>query len=521
MKRLRQRLRNRFLTQTIPTEAGIKAVEVQSAIDLRRLSEEKKIIEAHLTEAREHLDQVKEPEAVRLAKIVHLCWLIPLFLLTLALAIGSNLWGLEAFTSLTQYKRLLIACGLSVLSLIGGVATGTSLRMHARAPLRKITFGIGLILLTLTILATITLNLVRGWDTLLLEQHPQEALTFGEDLGTSAKPETTESSAYTSLGTLFIFASIIMGIAGELGSAFTADQLLFLLTSVWTISRLRHRVNQLENELIQIATDEETARSYPELLRAQASSQIIEIEDERLAPLAWKIILTIALVALLIAGTLTYARAAESIHTHTIILTDLSDSVDTNGEFTKNLLAVEGFIKRLKDSGHQVIILPINQDSFQTSPLLNETAPPVAGRYKEHILRWQKSVITTWRRVSSKLTPSAKCSDHFGAIARAALEFGESTAAIKYLVIFSDMRAACREGFNFEQPLDNPTALVEQVHKKGLIPRLEGVKVWVLGAHTAKIDEQHWNNLKVFWQEFFKRSGAELLTFSPNRRWQP
>ena len=48
----------------------------------------------------------------------------------------------------------------------------------------------------------------------------------------------------------------------------------------------------------------------------------------------------------------------------------------------------------------------------------------------------------------------------------------------------------------------------------------EGViEVWVLGVHTAGIDEGHWNQLRAIWSEYFRRGGATLKAFSPNRRW--
>ena len=75
-------------------------------------------------------------------------------------------------------------------------------------------------------------------------------------------------------------------------------------------------------------------------------------------------------------------------------------------------------------------------------------------------------------------------------------------------------------GFNFERrPLGEPVQIVAQIQRAAPIPKLEGVEVWVLGVHTAGIDEGHWNQLRAIWCEYFRQAGATVRLFSPNRRW--
>ena len=169
---------------------------------------------------------------------------------TLVLAFGSNLWGLEAFTGINQVNRFLFACFLPFLSLIGGVAIGTGLRMPPGEPFRKIKFGVGFCILVLAIFGTIMLNFVRGLDAAWIEESLQSSVELSEDLDANPDPLTDSPSRQTKLAPFFTIASISMGVAGELGSAFAFDQFLILLTAVWTGARLQRKIRRLEADLI-------------------------------------------------------------------------------------------------------------------------------------------------------------------------------------------------------------------------------------------------------------------------------
>lgn len=497
---------------------------VQATIALRRLEEEQKVTESRLGEAREQLALIHESEASRLAKGIYLSWLIPLFVATIILTIGASFWGLEAFPILTAGKRMIIAASLAVLSLIGGTATGIALRLPPEAPLRRVTFGVGFCLLTLAILATLTISVVRGLDTTWLIESAQANSTLDLD---QSHGGFAVSAAHRFLNALVVLAFIIAGVAGEVGAAYAADQLLVLLVPVWTITRLRRSVYRLEDTLAYVVATQEQLR-HEVALGQQRDVPLLEAQTgaarsqdyDSLAALAWKIVLTILLLAGLLLGVLTYAGAAETVTSQTVALVDLSTSVGgAQGEFERNLAAVEGLMRRLRDSNHQLSVLAITKDSFQAPALLASIGPAITGRYGEYIGEWHRTLLTHWQQVRAHLTPTAVCSDHFGALARAALEFAERPVNQKRLIIFSDMRQACR-GFNFEQPLKDPLGVLAQVQHQGFISRLDGVQVWALGVDTAGIDEAHWASLKTFWQEYFRQAGAQLVAFSPHRTWQ-
>lgn len=163
------------------------------------------------------------------------------------------------------------------------------------------------------------------------------------------------------------------------------------------------------------------------------------------------------------------------------------------------------------------MVLGVTDASFGLAPLLVETSPRAAGRFGEYLEDWRRTVVQAWRKATQALKPSARGSDLFGAFARAAIEFDEVPKGPKRLIVLSDMRQVGR-GFNFERAMGDPLAVAEEVERQNLIPRLDGVQVWVLGVHTVGIDERQWGRLKAFWTEYLRRSGAELKAFTPSRR---
>jgi hypothetical protein len=309
------------------------------------------------------------------------------------------------------------------------------------------------------------------------------------------------------------------------------------LIPVWTVARLRRRITDLETDLVENAVAEERARREPDLTRALVATEPVEVdevvrrpeadpppkdeadEDESLTPLAWKILGTILAIALaLFVVMASRAHSAEPLATHTVILLDLSSSAAAQEEFAKNLIAVDGLLARIRETGGQrVAIFGITEASFANPPLLVSTSPREPGRYGEYLQQWQRSVLADWHGVRARLSPSAKGSDLFGALARAAVEFEESDARTKRLIVLSDMRHVGR-GIDLERAIGNPCALVDLAQRQGRIPKLDRIEVAVLGAHTAGVDERQWSRLRTFWVEYFKRTKAHLKLFTPTRR---
>jgi hypothetical protein len=182
-------------------------------------------------------------------------------------------------------------------------------------------------------------------------------------------------------------------------------------------------------------------------------------------------------------------------------------------EFARNVQAVEGIIERLA-SETRFVVLGVSEASFSGSPLFVQTSPKNAGRFGEYLSAWRGKAIREWRLVAERLQPSAKGSDILGALARASTEFEEAPQASKTLILLSDMRHV-GQGVNLEKGPAPPVRLLEE---RGLVIRLAGVKVWMLGVHTDGIDAGQWRGLKVFWCQYFQKAGAEIKVFSPNRK---
>jgi hypothetical protein len=277
---------------------------------------------------------------------------------------------------------------------------------------------------------------------------------------------------------------------------------------------------------VENATAQEAARRRPEMLHARLTAAGLERETaerrraedrERrlrsLGPTVWWVVIAFVavLVVLLVAG---WAFGAADVTQMTGVVLDRSSST-TIAEFDANVRAIERLILTVPAGGARVVVFAVDEKGFSSRPVFSATSPAQAGRFGEYLEAWQVETIAGWRTVAVRLEPNADGSQIFGTLSRVALEFEDCVE--KRLIVFSDMRQV-GHGFNFERGLDDPKATVKIAVRQGLIARLAGVKVWVLAAHTDRIDERHWNNLKVFWTEYFRRAGAELKAFTPGRR---
>lgn len=80
----------------------------------------------------------------------------------------------------------------------------------------------------------------------------------------------------------------------------------------------------------------------------------------------------------------------------------------------------------------------------------------------------------------------------------------------KILVILSDMREDSRN-YNFDnEVLDEKRikAIIEQEKKRKNLPDLSGLKIYIAGANAT--NQTKYNEIKNFWIEYFKETGASL-----------
>jgi hypothetical protein len=219
-------------------------------------------------------------------------------------------------------------------------------------------------------------------------------------------------------------------------------------------------------------------------------------------------------LSVLIIGIFVAALFAAETH---IIGIDLTTSTGVHEEFKENLKKAGKIIVNTSAAGTRTVVIGISEQSFGAPVILDRTAPVDVGRFSERLNSWRLQTLKDWEAKKKTLKPTEEGSDIFGFFARASLIFADDPNGTKRLVVLSDMRQVGR-GYNFERPIDDPVSVVKKVEQEGLIPDLGGVQVWILGAHTAGMDERLWHRLKDFWTEYNKKSGADLKAFSPSRR---
>ena len=77
----------------------------------------------------------------------------------------------------------------------------------------------------------------------------------------------------------------------------------------------------------------------------------------------------------------------------------------------------------------------------------------------------------------------------------------------------------CAHKIDIEKPQTiGVEKILNKVEQLGLIPQLNGVRVHCLGVHSAGKTPAYWLGLRAFWSGYFKKAGAELITFSMERR---
>lgn len=516
----------------------VREMELQTEIQLRKLEEDRRLLETRKGQVETELNRLGQPEASVRAHRTLAQWWGGMFVLAVAVAVLSAWWSVNWYLSLT-WEKTLIAVTLFVLPLIGWMAflTFAGEQVEYRN-LRRLFAGLGLGIILCSAVAGVLLGAGRMAGTALEEEQRQSITSTTGDL-TDQAGATLSERRIGRVKSLLALASVIavslLTIAGEIAAGIAFHIYVKRMTVVWTVAPYYREHGELQECLVENACQREEVRRQPELLHARLTAEglrqqadaarLIEEADRAqeaadakensLGTLMKRVGLVVAIGLLVMLGLAALVFADERPPNLTVAIIDLSVSTGDR-EFEANVKAVEGIIRRMSAGGSRLVVLGITEASFKAPPLLSETSPKDPGRFGEYQAVWQQKATQKWQKTAAALKPSAKGSDVFGALARAALEFEGASPDAQSLIILSDMRHVGR-GFDLERPIPDPRAVVGRAEREGLVPRLDGVKVWVLGAHTAAIDEREWQRLKTFWAEYFRRSGAELETFSANR----
>jgi len=205
-----------------------------------------------------------------------------------------------------------------------------------------------------------------------------------------------------------------------------------------------------------------------------------------------------------------------------IILLDLSGSSlskDYKGEeeFQKNLKVIPEIIKQLKPNTF-LRVIAIKEMSFGKPFIIIEgLIPAERGVFNEKEAKAKLSLIKCWEKLKPEKA-NFKRTDIFGSLVLASNLFTDKDGITKIIIILSDMRECGRE-FDLEKPASIDIKILEKIKDSGLIPSLKGVKIWVLGVHSSGKTEVYWKTLKEFWLRYFEQAGANIISYSMDRRW--
>ena len=232
----------------------------------------------------------------------------------------------------------------------------------------------------------------------------------------------------------------------------------------------------------------------------------------------WKIIgLTVFLI--LFGFVLFFFGLKGTAKGETLIFLDLSQSMGVSDyvgkktEFQENVNGIEFYIQNNISPGESIKVVSITEKSFSNPyVLLERKITSNKGAFGEIIAKDKLNLLNQWRKLGLK--PMANSTDLFGAMQLASILFPPQSKD-KRLVIFSDMRHYSKT-MDLESPdIINVDVMFNEVLRKGLVPSLDGAKVWCLGVHSSGKTPAYWKSLRDFWVKYFRQANVlELKSFS-------
>jgi hypothetical protein len=165
-------------------------------------------------------------------------------------------------------------------------------------------------------------------------------------------------------------------------------------------------------------------------------------------------------------------------------------------------------------AGAKVTVIGITDKSFsQPYVLLSAQIASDEGYFKERIALVRQMLVQSWQKRCTNPISRFQRTDLLGSLLVAAQLFQTSPGWRNVLVIFSDMRDT------YDLDLNSATivpvrAALKQAENNRLIADLKGVEVYVLGVDGAQKEIGYWRSLREFWVVYFKKSGADLRSYS-------
>jgi hypothetical protein len=485
----------------------------------------------------EYEGHVFQEEERRLINELNLSDQRPLNVVRLSLCEGVGYLGFAGGFLVASYKMMLMMLpflshageGDYLLALV--LAGGTAITFHLflrflaeKVPAHLFTgtcLFIALAAALLFISGSVSGNRLRakatGTKAALEARETPPAVIEGMSANNDNKDRLIEQYYNYAVGSTMIINTVAT-VGLELGASLTFHE---AHTRIWTglFSLLLHRkIRRRRHKMLKTASMIEWWRKEPEIMRHEfeRGARLAESKLRHKKPLPEGLVLTIGIAAFVTVFfvffflMVNFAAAADAV----VVALDLTTS--SKASLKECIEATENIINQLK-AGSRVVLIPINARSFSEPLILDARLTGDAGLFGERAKKGKREIIKTWREKSSVLKSEANASDLFGAVARATVIFQETPNLNPILVFLSDMRHVAR-GYNFETAKKIDTGLIEKVASDGLILSLNGVKVWALGVHAENVSDLYWMSLKNFWEQYFKRAGAELVLFTQERR---
>jgi hypothetical protein len=159
--------------------------------------------------------------------------------------------------------------------------------------------------------------------------------------------------------------------------------------------------------------------------------------------------------------------------------------------------------------------LGITDRSFsQPSILLSAELSDDPGYFGERLQAARSRLLGAFRKQAASLAATSPKTDILGALLTASALFQASPGCRNILVVFSDMRNDT-PALDLEHPRVVSTSFAMSKTEKGrLLPDLRSVEVYALGVDGAGKDMAYWRTLQDFWAAYFKRTAANLKTYT-------
>jgi hypothetical protein len=367
------------------------------------------------------------------------------------------------------------------------------------------------------ILYMVVISLVLLISTGMLLAHTRGVLMGSQNTGSDLERQIDEAKSFYKRTSYFPFVMGFAGVALSLIMGVVLHEALPRVIVSGNVLALDRKARKADQNILAAGLRLQEAEAIVRTGMCEFRTALSMPEDKKegfwLSPI---VILILAFLLILVLAAVVRGEEREAV----FILLDLSKSElseDYSGksDFQKNLSAAAEIIRDL-NPGTDLKVIGITGDSLGRPFVVMEgTLPGEKGAFGEKLAKAKLSLVEKWEKADLKAT--ADETDIFGALGYVSMLFG-GKSGVKKLIILSDMRNTV--GFDLEKPVCIEEGLLEKMDKNELIPDLDGVKVWALGVSSNGKTMKYMKSLRAFWERFFLRANAELVSFSPEREWR-